>query len=263
MSRTLPFAARLLAMGRNLETLGQSHAACKLFRRLASFPELPAGLSEEAHTHLAELQLKWGQLKKARRGLTAALAQRPDNAHYHYLMARAVEDDDACAPERALAHYRRCTKLEPDDPVYWCDFGLCALGAGEADEGLTALRRAHELAPDDPEILGPVIDGLWQAGEGDEAQKLLRAALFRNPRDSRFHDLCRHHQFQLLYAERQKAKRQSHVPTSAEPALLPFIRPSDGPARTVGKKQIRHDLPSGTPGPKRLSRPKSNRQAQS
>ena len=52
-----------------------------------------------------------------------------------------------------------------------------------------------------PEIwrpLGPVAQGLRAEGLNDEAGDLLRAARFRHPRDQRFQDLWRQHQFQRL-----------------------------------------------------------------
>jgi tetratricopeptide (TPR) repeat protein len=245
MSRTLNFTQNLLAMGRNLQQCGQTQAAARLLSRLSSFRELPSDLAEETHVRLAELHLQSGRFKKARRQLAAALALQPDNAHYHYLMAGAVEEDDARAPQRALTHYRRCAILDPDNAEYLCGWGLLALSQGETAEALKALRRAVELAPDDPEILRQVVRGLRAEGETAEAKKILRTALFRNPRDQRFRALWTHHQFQLLRADQQADEQPCEPHKKRGPVLLPFARPAPD-----GKKQIRHDLPSGTPGPR-------------
>ena len=165
MSKTLPFTQHLLAMGRNLERLGQTRAASRLLSRLASFGDLPKDVAEETNLHLAELHLQSGHFKKARRKLAAALTLQPDNARYHFLMAGAAEEDDTCDPRRALWHYRRCTKLAPGNPAYWCALGLCAIDQGEKEEGLDALRRAHESVPEDYEILSQVVQGLWDVAK--------------------------------------------------------------------------------------------------
>src|SRR5262245_41901982 len=112
MSAILSFTQRLLDMGRNLQRLGQTHAASRLLSRLAS-RDLPAELAEETHFQLAELHLERGELKRARRRLAAAMALGRDNAHYHFLMGGAIERDEDCDPSRALWHYRRSTRLDP------------------------------------------------------------------------------------------------------------------------------------------------------
>jgi tetratricopeptide (TPR) repeat protein len=251
MSRTLPFTHHLLAMGQHLERLGQNHAASRLLSRLASFRELPPDVAEETHLHLAELHLKDGRFKEARRKLAAALVRQPDNARYHFLMAGAVEEDDDCDQRRSLASYRRCTKLDPENPAYWCALGLCALRQGETLAGLKALRRAQALAPENDEILSQVAQGLRDAGATAEAKKLLLAALFRHPRDQRFRDLWTDHQFHMLHGAQQETEQPSQPPNKRGPVILPFSRPAP---EDTGTRRIRHDLPSDTPGPKQPQR---------
>ncbi len=249
MSRTLNFVDHLLLMGRNLQRLGQNQAAARLFLRLSTFPHLSMGLAEEAQFRLAELHLNLGQYKKARRHLAAALAYQPDNPHYHHLMATILEDDDEGNQDLALEHYRLAVKFDPHHTDYLCDHGLCALGQDRAAEGLKALRRAAELAPDDPEVLRRVVQGLGEEGELGEAQSLLRAALFRHPRDERFKDLWSRHQFQVLSAE-QDSPSPARLKKPARPMLLPFVRPApDNHPKPVGRKLVRRDLPSPTPPP--------------
>lgn len=251
MTRTLNFAVHLLNQGRNLQLRGQTQAASRLLSRLSSFRDLPHDLAAETHLRLAELYLQSDQGHRARRQLTAALALEPDNAHYHFLMAEAVDDDEGCDPRRALLHYRRCCKLDPENAEYWCALGLYTLDLGETGEGLKALRRAGALAPDNHEILGAVVKGLREVGAIDEARKLLQTALFRNPRDQRFRDLWAQHQFQLLHAEQQDDEQPAEPHKQRGPVILPFARPTPGVTPLPGgKKQFRHDLPSGTPGPK-------------
>src|SRR5262245_34740656 len=97
-SKTLPIADHLLDRARNLLNVGQTRQAAQVFERLAAMPGLSADVAEEAQFRLAELHLKTQEYKKARRHLAAALAYQPQEAHYHYLMATLVEDDEDCEP---------------------------------------------------------------------------------------------------------------------------------------------------------------------
>jgi tetratricopeptide (TPR) repeat protein len=242
MSRKLNLVDRLLAMGRRCQELGRDHDARHVLGRLAGFGELPAAVAEETQARLAELDLKRGRFRRARRHLTAALFHRPDHARYHYLLAGALDADGRGDPQRAVAHYRKSLELDPNQPRCLGEFGLLALRLGQTDEGLAVLRRAAELAPADPEAVGRLVDGLRQEGRTDEARGVLRAARFRNPRDARFHRLWSDFEFHLLRQEQQARRHADHTgqPADDGPVLLPFVRPAPETAK-AGRKVIRRD----------------------
>jgi Tfp pilus assembly protein PilF len=246
MSMTLNLVDRLLARGRNLQALGRTHDALRVFKRLAGFRELPADAAEETQARLAELHLHHHRFARARRHLTAALRSCPDSAHYHHLMATAAAADGRGDLERAAEHYRRSCDLEPDQPECLCEYGALALHLGRRDEGLASLRRAAELAPDDPDTLKPVAEGLCLANDADGARGLLRAALFRNPRDRRFRRLWEDFQFRQLRLEQERARLGSRKMEEEGPAVLPFVRPE---AAAPGRRAVRHDGPSPVPPP--------------
>lgn len=245
-NKTLPIRDHLLRLGRNLFDLGQTQRAARIFERLSSLPELPADLAAQTQYLLAEVHARTQQFRKARRHLAAALAYGPDEVEYHYMMATLIDADDDCEPRRALEHYRTALDLDPEYSQCLADYGACALKAGETREGLKALRRAGELAPDDPEVIETVVEGLRQAGKSDEAKQLLRAALFRNPRASRFRELWNRHQFELLKSQQREIREVNEAPRQG-PVILPFVRPER--TRRVGRKHVRRDGPSGTPEP--------------
>jgi len=249
-SMTLNLVDRLLHSARNLHEHGQSDAAAKLLGRLSGLSELPRDVAEETHVRLAEIDLEHDRFKQARRHLAAALAHDPDSAHYHYLMAIAVEDDPHCNPERAAVHYRRALRLDPEHADHQCDYGLFAIRHGRTRAGLAALRRAANLAPDEPSIVGRVAEALRQAERRDEARALLRAALFRNPHDRRFRDLWNQHQFNALHADQNQGSDRYTIRTD-EPVILPFPRPKRR-VQKHGSKTIRIDAPTELSGPKTL-----------
>src|SRR5438046_2467787 len=116
MSTTLNLVDHLLLRGRRFQDLGRTHDARAVFGRLLGVHELPAPVAEEVQARLAELELQRHKYLRARRHLTAALAYQPANAHYHQLMAYALEEDDKGDPERALEHYRLSLQADPEQP---------------------------------------------------------------------------------------------------------------------------------------------------
>jgi tetratricopeptide (TPR) repeat protein len=250
MSRTLSLADSLLAMGRNFQELGRPHDALDILDRLAGFRSLPAAVAEETQARLAEIRLGRGDFTRARRHLTAALTHQPDNARYHYLMASALAGDEKKGdPHRAADHYRRSLRIDPEQPACLCEFGLLALRLGQTDEGLACLRMAVELAPDDPEPLARLVEGLCREDGADEARRVLRAALFRNPRHAGFRKLWTDFQFTQLYHEQtaRRAERSAEPGATDGPTLLPFVRPAPGTvwARSRGQR-VRRDGPSAS-----------------
>jgi tetratricopeptide (TPR) repeat protein len=251
MSRTLNLIRRLLARGRKLHKLGVDHEAQHTLSRLSGFRELPAGVTEEVQRRLAELLLKQRKYARARRHLAALLAHQPDNPHYHYLMARAVEKDLRGDPKRAVEHYRQALAIEPDHPRYLTDFGLACLRVGRNREGLEALRRALELAPADAVVVGRVADGLGQRGRYREALRAVRVAMFRNPHEARFRRLWQDVRFRQAQAAQQAVRRSVLAPPDGDgPALLPFVLPADASAPACGGlKLYRHDSGPTIPHP--------------
>jgi Flp pilus assembly protein TadD len=252
MSRKLNLVDRLLALGRNLQALGRDYDARQILNRLARFGELPAEVAEETQARLAELHLKNQKYRKARRHLIAALGHRPENARYHYLLAGALDGDIKGNSRRAARHYRRSLALDPNQPRCLGEFGLLCLRLGRPESGLKALRRAVKLAPDDPQAVGNLVEGLRQEGRIEEAQQVLRAARFRNPRDARFQKLMQDFQFDQLRQQQEAARQTGAAPEAgpAGPVLLRFVRPApEIPPAGANGKTVRRDAASPPPAP--------------
>jgi tetratricopeptide (TPR) repeat protein len=261
MSTTLNLVDQLLLRGRRYQDLGRTHDARVVFGRLLGLYELPAAVAAETQARLAELELHRHKYQRARRHLTAALAYQPANAHYHHLMANALEDDDKGDPERALEHYRQSLQADPEHAGCLSDFGLLALSLGQTAEGMAALRRAAELAPDDPRILANLVEGLSDTDQAEEAHRLLLAARFRNPHDDRFLDLWNDFQFQQLHAEQEAQRQTAATADEDEPMLLPFVRRAEGTPLPPARKRIRHDPPAPIAPPHLPRRLSSKRHA--
>jgi tetratricopeptide (TPR) repeat protein len=236
MSMTLNLVERLASQGRKYQQLGLEQEAAQCWTRLSGLAGLPAELAREAQSCLGEFHLQRRRYTRARRHLSAALAQQPGNAHFHYLLGSAFEADGKGDSARALTYYRRAIQISPEEPQYLCAFGLLALEMGDDDEeGIAALRHALELAPDDAEIMEQVVEGIEQT-DREEARRILRSAMFRHPRDARFQKLWSDFHFRCLHAD-QKRERHDY-PEQTGPVLLPFVRPDGDVAH------VRRDAPS-------------------
>jgi tetratricopeptide (TPR) repeat protein len=250
----------LFQRGQRLQTLGRTTDARYIFGRLASLKELPTQVAQESAARLGEIELGQRRYRQARRRFAAAIAHQPENARYHYLMARALDLDEDGDLARAYEHYQRSLELDPNQPECLSDSGLAALCLGDTEEGLRALRRAVDLSPDDPEIVGKLVEGLCEAEKADEARAVLRAARFRNPRDLRFTKLWDDFQFQQLRAkqEAERASRRSRE-SSGYAIILPFVHPAPGSAPSPAlRKRIRKDGAS-FPNPPHIPRPSGMR----
>lgn len=252
MSMTLNLTDRLLAMGRNYQSLGRDRDALQTFERLSGLHDLPVNVAEESKLRQVEILMNAGRHVRARRLLTALLIQRPNNARYQYLMAAALNGDEKCDPHRAAEHYRQSMQLDPDQPRCLGEYGMLALRLGLSDEGLSCLRRSVELAPNDPETVSRLAEGLREEEQISEARSVLRAAMFRNPRDARFRKLWNDFQFsQLAETQRvQQTANPTNVGSRRAPWLLPFVRPNESAAQTDGKT-IRRDDASPLPAPRK------------
>ncbi len=234
MSRTLNLVEHLAAQGRKYQQRGLVPEAANAWSKLIRLRDLPAAIAEEAQQRLAEIHLGRRHYARARRNLTAALTQQPDNPHYHFLLAGAIEADDRCDPEKALSHYRQAVRFDPEKPDYLCALGLLALDLGYSGEGLASLRRALALAPDDFHLISQVVEGLQQENP-EEAREILRSARFRHARDARFSKLWSDFHFHCLRVEQERKRRA--IPEQNGPTLLPFVRLETGDT-------IRRDSPS-------------------
>ena len=174
---------------------------------------------------LATIQIELGEYQQARRHLTSVLFYRPSHAPYYYQLATALHHDPDADASRAARYYRQAVQLDPDQPMWWVDFGFFLLQTGRLRKGISALRKAAILGQDNPAVLKRLVEGLVLADRTNEARSLLQTARFRHPRDERFRKLWNDFQFQALH------ESQTNPPSAADPVILPFVRLANLPLK--------------------------------
>jgi tetratricopeptide (TPR) repeat protein len=224
MSRTLNFMDRLLARGETSIRQGRDHDALGILHRLVCFQQLPLDTAIEAQVQLAEIHQRRGEYRKARRHLQIALAGKPACARYHYLMANIHDEDENGDPGRALYHYRRACNLEPKDPTYHCDYGLCLISLDRTEQGLRHLQQAVALAPENPRFVRHLALALLDNAQPNQARRAVLMARFRNPRDRQLQKLWE----DLCFWEAERAQHEQHAEqlkvAGSGPSILPLIR---------------------------------------
>lgn len=252
MSMTLNLVDRLMAKARNFEYLGRDHDAAIVLNRLSRFRLLPAKVAQETQTRLGRIYLDRRKFRKARRCLTAALSQQPDDPRSHYFLASAYAEADDGDQQRAAEHYRKSLALDPDQPDCLCDYGQLLFRLGDVAEGLRCYYRAAELAPHDPEVLSMLVNGLEEEGRFVELKRILQIALFRNARDARFRQMWVDFQFRRAWQE-QRRRLDATTSEEQEPVVLPFAWPA--------LKLVRQDAPESPAQPHASRRTRTTRQA--
>lgn len=259
MHNSLKFSTQLLELGRKYLRFGRQREALHVLGKLAGLGELAPDVAEQTQVHLAEIYLRWNKHRKARRHLQAALARDPRCAKYHHLLATALDEDKDGDEDRALHHYRRAVELDPAEPAFHCDYGLCLIATGVSDEGLKQLQEAAELAPNETKYTRLLAMSLLEAGDVDKARRSVLAARFRNPREGRLRrlwdDLC----FKQARQHQQRIGHDGAALTRKGPTILPFVqkkavsKPQEErnvcPTPSADGRIIRMDPPSALPRP--------------
>lgn len=259
MSKTLNLVDDLLYRARHCHDLGLHDRAKKHFEQLAEFRRLPSDVAEETQARLSELCRAEGDAFKERQHLACALAQRPNNADYHFRMAEAYRNDDEAPLEKALPYLRAAVRIEPDNPRYLAELGTVSMQLEQTAQGLRLLKKAYDLAGDDLHVVEQYATALVDDDQADAARDLLKTAMFRNSGDRRFRELYRDFQFRAI-ADDQESKKSIAFPDDA-PVILRFVRSKTKARRfAVDGQVLRMDGAEPRSGPTRRT-PSRKRQA--
>ena len=165
----------LIAEAALLREAGHTQEAYDLLEQaLAKDPEQPDLLYESAL--LAE---KLGRLPILETRLRKLIALRPDSAQAYNALGYSYADRGIRLPE-ARELIEKAVKLSPDDSFILDSLGWVLYRQGDLAGALGALERAYGLR-DDPEIAAHIGEVLSALGRQDEARRILREALAKNP----------------------------------------------------------------------------------
>lgn len=103
----------------------------------------------------------------------------PDNQHAYNALGYTLAERNMRLPE-ARSLIEKALQLAPDDPFIMDSMGWVYYRLGNLKQAERYLRSAYELQAD-PEIAAHLGEVLWKLGKKDEAQKIWREAISKDP----------------------------------------------------------------------------------
>ena len=125
---------------------------------------------------------KLDRLDVLERDLRAILAADPKNGQALNALGYTLADRTTRYPE-ALGYIEQALALLPDDAAVLDSMGWVQYRLGDLAKALEYLRRAYQANPD-AEIAAHLVEVLWASGQREEAKKIWREALRKNPDSS-------------------------------------------------------------------------------
>lgn len=125
---------------------------------------------------------KLGRLDVLERDLRAILAADPKNGQALNALGYTLADRTDRYQE-ALGYIEQALALLPDDAAVLDSMGWVQYRLGDHAKALEYLRRAYQANPD-AEIAAHLVEALWAAGQREEARRIWREALRKNPDSS-------------------------------------------------------------------------------
>lgn len=238
--RALELAKRYLRFGRDLEAL-------EVLTRLVRMGIDDALVAEHAQVLLAEIHLRRQEYSQARRHLHVALAYRPDNAQYHFMMAVALEDDPEADPRRAAYYFRQAARLDPANAEYFAAWGSFLIAHGKIRLGIRKLEKAVALAPEDAQYAQQLALGWVALRDFEKARRVALHALFRNPDDTRLRRLWD----EIRWHEARYRQQRERMRNDQDPIIvrLPTKVQSLPRIEQLDSGTVRLDPPTLTPQP--------------
>ncbi len=164
-----------LAEGQLLREQADYHAGLEMYSR--ALTEHPGnGDLLYARALMAE---KIDRIDLLEADLRAILAEDPDNATALNALGYTLADRNQRIPE-AYEYIQRALEVRPDDPTVIDSMGWVYYRMGEYDKAEKYLRKAYELLQD-AEVAGHLSEIVWVRGNKEEARRLLKKALDKDP----------------------------------------------------------------------------------
>lgn len=136
-------------------------------------------LTEENHENLAVLLLRSGQIDAAYQACVDSLTRFPDNLAINMILGDILSSRGDS--ERALAHYQKITRLNPQGARAHLFTGLMYIRLSQYDEAKKMFQRVVLLEPDNPLGRYYLAREHLRSGKLQEAEKHLHQAVSYRP----------------------------------------------------------------------------------
>lgn len=238
MHTTISLHHQLLARGRHLFDLGCLSESREALRPLVKQAGVATHTLSETHRLLGEIDLEFGNYRRARRHFAVAIHLVPDEASLYSLYAQSVEIDPEGDPLRAYKARRRAARLDPSSAAVWSSLGWSCMRMGKRSLAFKAFGRAMRLRPASLDTLGETIEGLLALNRLRDAEKAVRTSQFHFKKSSGLRSLADRVQFEILRSE----QAERHDVEAGGAFVLQFVPgPTESTSRDVDPRIIRKD----------------------
>jgi len=135
----------------------------------------------EIKYELAMLYERQGRYKDLEMQLRQVIALDPDHAHAYNALGYTLADRNERLPE-ALDLITQALELLPDNPFVLDSMGWVKFRMGDSQAAEDYLSRAYAQKPE-PDIAAHWAEVLWNQGQREKAQELLRAGFSKDPKN--------------------------------------------------------------------------------
>lgn len=139
----------------------------------------------EAHALLALCRIEQDKNEPALEAARTALGLAPDVAHFHYIHSLVLHHSGKYKP--ALAAIQEAIALDPDDADYFARLAVIQLSLGNWTEALNASEQALALSPEHTGAANFRSMALVRLGRREEAMLTVDSALERDPESAFSH----------------------------------------------------------------------------
>ncbi len=139
-----------------------------------------------AHTNLANIRARQGQIDEAIAHYQAALKIKPDHAEAHNGLGNVLAGRGRI--DEAIAHYRKALEIRLDYMEAHYNLGLALAGRGQLDEAIVQYQEALKIRPDCAEVHYNLGNALADRGQVNGAIAHFQMALKINPNDAEAHN---------------------------------------------------------------------------
>ncbi|MGM0489457.1 MAG: tetratricopeptide repeat protein [Planctomycetota bacterium] len=143
------YAPAMLAVGSLEYQFGRAEEAMTLFLKLTTLPADTEDL-QQIIDKAGDFLIDQGDHVRAGQLYAAAVRAYPQVALYHVGLGYCAAEGGRM--EESVAHHRRADELEPNNYLHLNDLGYSLVNAGQFDEAEKVLQRAVQLAPPDYDL---------------------------------------------------------------------------------------------------------------
>jgi Flp pilus assembly protein TadD len=184
VSHIVSFQRQLMNQAKAQIDRGRYSEAAHLLDRVIHHPRLEPEMGAEANFLLSQIHFACADVGEAERSARLAVNASDENPDYHFILARALEEDGD--ENEALNHYAVAARLAPEDSHKVLSYARVVAKQKSSSRGVRLMQSVYARKSDDPSVVASVVEGLMANDQVEEAELVVRQVMYRHGEDVRF-----------------------------------------------------------------------------